>query len=100
MKISNAVAKGEKSMEDDGLLRNEKGQVSMMPLVHCMMDDFGEGIFAQLQFAPTPESLQTGELGVVQLAISAEQALKMAAGLKKYANRILERQGPLPTAKN
>ncbi|MBB5060670.1 hypothetical protein HDF16_005406 [Granulicella aggregans] len=84
-------------MDDEQYLRNEKGEISMMPLIRWHIEKFDVGIFAQLGFAETPEGLAKGELGVVQLAISPEQALKLADRLETLANRVLRSQGKLPT---
>ena len=78
---------------DEQYLRNEKGEISMMPLIRWNIDKFDVGIFAQLQFAETPEDLAEGMLGTVQLAISPEQALKLADRLETLANRVLSSQG-------
>ncbi|MBB5056061.1 hypothetical protein HDF16_000730 [Granulicella aggregans] len=84
-------------MEDDKYLRNEKGEISMMPLITWNIDKFDVGIFAQLLFAATPDSLAKGELDCVQLAISPEQALKLADRLETLANRVLRSQGKTPS---
>ena len=54
----------------------------MMPLIEWRIVSFDAGLMAKLAFAATPEDLQAGMLDVVQLAISAESALKLAADLK------------------
>lgn len=84
--------------DSEQYLRNEKGEISMMPLIGWNIDKFDVGIFAQLQFAETPEDLAKGELGVVQLAISPEQALKLADRLETLANRVLRGKGKIPKA--
>ena len=76
-------------MSEVQYLRNDQGQISMMPLIGWHIDNFGHGIMAQFQFAETPEDLKEGILGVVQLAVSAEQALKLAELLTTHANKIL-----------
>jgi hypothetical protein len=73
-------------------LRNADGQISMMPLIGWHVENFGYGMMTQLQFAETPEDLEQGILGVVQLAVSAEQALKLSEQLNTHARKILATQ--------
>ena len=82
-------------MDDEQYLRNEESQISMMPLIRWNIDKFDVGIFAQLLFAETPEGLGKGELGAVQLAISPEQAIKLADRLETLANLVLRSQGKI-----
>ena len=73
-------------------LRNEKGKIEMMPLIGWHTESFGYGLLLQVRFAETPEDLTEGMLGVVQLGVSAEQALLVAKELTNLANQILATQ--------
>lgn len=83
-------------MSDVQYLRNEKGEISMMPLIGWHFDSFSHGIMAQFQFAETPEDLAAGMLGVVQLAVSAEQAMQLAAIFSNLGNEMLAKQAKHP----
>jgi hypothetical protein len=87
---------GEVRLAEVQYLRNEEGNISMMPLVDWHIESFDIGLMAQLKFAETPEDFKDGMLGVVQLAVSAEQALQLADTLTKLANRVLASQRDLP----
>ncbi|CAN5441262.1 hypothetical protein BH10ACI4_BH10ACI4_28300 [soil metagenome] len=63
-----------------------------MPLIGWHTESFGHGLMMQVRLAETPQDLADGMLGVVQLAVSAEQALLVAKELTDLANRILASQ--------
>jgi hypothetical protein len=73
-------------------LRNEKGQISMMPLVAWHIENYGRGLLLQVNFAETPEDFEKGDLAVVQMAVSAEYALRLGAELTKVGNDIIASQ--------
>jgi hypothetical protein len=83
-------------MAETQYLRNEKGEVSMMPLIHWHVDHFDAGLFVQLAFAATPEEFAAGNLDVVQLALSPEQAQALAALLTKHGDAVLASQRVRP----
>ncbi len=64
----------------------------MMPLIGWHHEGFDGGLLVQLQFAKSPEELAKGDLGVVQLAVSPEQAIDFADDLMRMANRVLALQ--------
>jgi len=81
--------------DDVQYLRNEKGEIELMPLIGWHTESFGHGLLLQVKFAESPEDLAEGMLGVVQLGVSAEQALRIAKELTKVANQILATQATL-----
>lgn len=78
--------------DDVQYLRNEKGKIEVMPLIGWHTESFGHGLLLQVRFAETPTDLAEGMLGVVQLGVSAEQALLIAKELTNLANQILGTQ--------
>jgi hypothetical protein len=69
----------------------------MMPLIEWRIISFDSGLMAKLSFASTPEDWKAGILDVVQLGISAENALRLAADLKDHAEKVLSGQKLHPT---
>jgi hypothetical protein len=50
-------------------VKNADGDVEIYPVMQWNVQNYGPGVFVQLSFASTPQELEEGILGTVQLNV-------------------------------
>jgi len=82
-------------MADQPFETDSDGNIITNPVTGWVSTTFAEmGVILAVQYAPTPEALESGESSSIQFVLTPAQCLELAARLTKLANIVLDQTLP------